>query len=74
VKCRVADDLVHLVERDPALTDLRDELPGLSLRQRISRVSEGIWVGAPSPNLIRCAERKKRLEPLFSNDWGDLRL
>jgi hypothetical protein len=28
-KCRAADDLVHLVERDPALTDLRDELPGL---------------------------------------------
>ncbi len=35
-KCRATDDLVHLIERDPALTDLRDELPGLSLRDRIS--------------------------------------
>ncbi len=35
VKCRATDDLVHLIERDPALTDLRDELPGLSLRDRI---------------------------------------
>ena len=34
-KCRAADDLVHLIERDPALADLRDELPGLSLRDRI---------------------------------------
>ncbi len=34
-KCRATDDLVHLIERDPALTDLRDELPGLSLRDRI---------------------------------------
>jgi len=34
-KCRAADDLVHLIERGPALVDLRDELPGLSLRDRI---------------------------------------
>ncbi len=34
-KCRATDDLVHLIERDPALADLRDELPGLSLRERI---------------------------------------
>ena len=34
-KCRATDDLVHLIERDPALADLRDELPGLSLRNRI---------------------------------------
>jgi hypothetical protein len=38
-KCRAADDLVHLIERDPALADLREELPGLSLRQRISRAA-----------------------------------
>ncbi len=34
-KCRAADDLVHLIERDPALAEMRDELPGLSLRDRI---------------------------------------
>jgi len=38
-KCRATDDLVHLIERDPALADLRDELPRLSLRQRISRAT-----------------------------------
>ncbi len=34
-KCRATDDLVHLIERDPALAEMRDELPGLSLRERI---------------------------------------
>jgi hypothetical protein len=34
-KCRAADDLLHLIECDPALADLRDELPGLSLQDRI---------------------------------------
>jgi len=38
-KCRAADDVLHLIERDPALTDLRDQLPGLSLRDRISRIT-----------------------------------
>ncbi len=30
---------MHLIERDPALADLRDELPDLSLRDRISRAT-----------------------------------
>ena len=34
-KCRATDDLVHLIERDPALAEMRDELPGPSLRDRI---------------------------------------
>ncbi len=34
-KCRAADDLIQLIESNPALADLRDELPGLSLRDRI---------------------------------------
>jgi len=38
-KCRATDDLVHLIERDQALADLRDELPGLLLRDRISRAT-----------------------------------
>ena len=36
-KCRATDELTCLLEYAPALADLRDELPGLSLRQRISR-------------------------------------
>ncbi len=40
-KCRATDDLVHLIERDPALANLRDELPGLSLRDRIRLATDG---------------------------------
>ncbi len=45
-KCRAADDLVHLIERDSALADLRDELPGLSLRDRIGSMATLLQVSA----------------------------
>lgn len=34
------DELTYLIERSPALTDLRDELPGLSLRRRIAAATD----------------------------------
>ena len=49
-KCRAADELLHLNERDPALADLRDELPGLSLQDRI-RLATSCTVGIESQAL-----------------------
>ena len=41
-KCRATDDLVHLIERDPALTDLRDELPGMIAHYNHRRYHESL--------------------------------
>ena len=35
-KCRATDDIIDVIQHDPELAELRDELPGLSLRHRIS--------------------------------------
>ena len=39
-KCRATDDIIDVIQHDPELAELRDELPGLSLRHRINRATD----------------------------------